>query len=668
MINVRRLILLSILGLAVVFSGFPGGGAERTQEPREAARVADETTFQARVFASPSNYTAETGQSITSFAQAPMLDALDLPPVRDRLPVEPLVIQPHETIGNYGGNLRGLAIFPDAGGWDIDKPNQVNLFRLEHDLSTFYPSAARDWEFNDDLTSITISLREGMRWSDGVEVTTEDVRFAYEDIWLNTEINPTPPALYSPGGQFMELEIIDDYTFRLHFAVPFPPILNALALSWQPVLLYPSHYLADFHIDYNSNAEADAAAAGFSSWVSWFGWAQPVTNLQNDINRPTLGPWVLDRIDNAGNRYFVRNPYFWAVDTAGNQLPYIDTTERVLVENREVRTLRIIGGNADLAAWDMPMAEFTLFRENEQAGGYRAMIWPQAVMGRTTFEFNYTTEDPFKNELYNDLRFRQAMSVAIDRDEINEVMAFGEGRPYQATVAPNASFYQEWMGQHYAQYDPDLANELLDEIGLSWDSNRRWRLDPNGRPIQLTVESQFQIFIDYSMLVKDYWEAVGIQVTPRLVERSLLLERRAANQMDVGVYFMGASLEPQMFQNPNPFDVPTQWASFYAGNQWSLWLQTDGAEGIEPPEDVKRGAELAAQWQQTEPGTPEYLRLGEELVTNFTENLRAIGVMALEPIPIMIRNGLGNTPTDGTWNGGPLQIAPYLVEQWYWQE
>jgi peptide/nickel transport system substrate-binding protein len=669
--GVLHVALAFLLVFATAVGAFAGGQVEDESPEQEATEVTAGEGFNAANYATLSDYTAETGNEITSFNEAPMLAEMvaagDLPPVEERLPVEPLVVKPADRIGKYGGKLRAMALNPTGGGLDADKSRMSAMFRYAADFSTLEPNVAQGWEFSPDNTSVTITLREGLKWSDGDPVTTEDVMFAYESIWLNQDLTPVLPSNLSPGGEFMKVVALDDYTFRLDFSVPYPPILSILALRWDPILMYPKHYLSQFHPDYNENAEEEAIEAGFDGWISHFDYQMQSRSNQQEPDRPTLESWVLDRQDDAGNRYFLRNPYYFKIDTEGNQLPYIDQIDRVLVENREVRTLRIVSGEADFAGWDLPISEFTLYKENESAGDYRVSVWPQAVNGRTTYDFNYGHPDPFKRELFNDLRFRQAMSVAINREEINEVLAFGEAVPMQATSTPSASFYEEWMGQHYAQYDPDLANELLDEIGLEWDEDNEWRLGPDGRPIQLTIESRWQIFIDYSELVKEYWENVGLQVAVRLQEPALLQTRRDAGEIEVGVFYLGESLEPLMFQNPSSFKIVNDWASYQIGNEWEDWIRTGGDAGIEPPEDVIRQYEVAGQWQQQVPGSEEYLRLGKEMLTLFTEGLRSIGVIGMPPIPIVFKSGLANVPLQGTWQGGPLMFRPYQPEQWYWE-
>ena len=664
-------IFAAAVAMLALAGGFAFGGAqEDAPEQGATAAAADMATTGAVVnYATLADYESATGNRITTFSEAPVLAAMvasgDLPPVDQRLPAEPMVVSPQDSIGTFGGSMRAAALAPTTGDGDIVKARQQNLFGYESDFTTIGAEVAKGWELNDDLSAITIFLREGMKWSDGAPLTSADLQFAYEDILLNKDLTPVAPGNLRPGGELGVLEVIDDYSARLSFAAPYPPILAILALTHQPIFLYPKHYLSQFHAGYNEDADAQAKAAGFETWIQWFG-SHRLRHAGEDTERPELDTWNLDRVDNAGFKYYTRNPYYFKVDTAGNQLPYVDELVRVLVENREVRTLKIVSGEFDYVGWDLPLKEYTLYKENEEQNDYRVMVWPQAVAARTAYEFNYGAEDEVLRAIFEDLRFRQAMSLAIDREEIIKVLAFGRAEPMQAAALPNTSFFLPWTAEHFAEYDPARANALLDEMGLAWDDAQRVRLRPDGEPLQVTIETVHQVFVDYSELVKEYWEAVGVQVAVKKLEPNLGVARRNAGEIEVAVYYLGESMEALMFQNPGAFKIQKKWATRKIGNDWESWLTSGGAEGIEPPEDVKQLYDVASRWQQTEPGSDGYLALGAEMLEIFANNLRTIGVIGMPPIPIVFKSGLANTPTEGLWQGGPFMFSPYQAEQWYW--
>ena len=662
-------VLLACLTLGAVFAG---GEKEKPKEEKAATTVTETAMVGVVNYATLMDYTQKTGNKIGSFSEAPMLAALvkagKLPPVAKRLPEEPMVVKPKDAIGKYGGSIRAPALGPTGSGWDIMKTRAQNLLFYESDFSTIVPNVAKGWDFSGDAKSLTLYLRKGMKWSDGTPLTADDIMFTFEDILLNDDLTPVKPGNLSPGGELFKIVKIDDYTFRLDFAVPYPPILSILPLAWNPILLYPKAYLQNYHLEYNSKAEEQAKKAGYDSWWSWFNYYKSARADQVEINRPSLDTWVLKSVDSAGYKYFERNPYYFKIDTAGNQLPYIDEQVRVLVENREMRTLKIVSGEVDFAGWDLPLKEFTLYKENEQTGNYRVMVWPQSVGGRTTYDFNLGHEDPVLREIFNDVRFRQALSVAVDRDELNKVLAYGKAVARQAAATPDCTFYESWMGEYFAQYDPDQANKLLDEMGLEWDKQHEFRLRPDGKTLEVTIESQHQVFIDYSELVKENWDKVGVKTTVKKQERTLIMARREAGEIDVGVYYLGESIEALMFQNPGAFKILQKYASRKIGKDWENWIKTGGTDGIEPPEDVKRLYDTAGRWQQTIPASDEYKKLGKEMLTIFAKGLWSIGVIGMPPIPIVIANGLENTPTEGAWQGGPFMFMPYQAEQWYWNK
>ena len=278
------------------------------------------STLTPTIYVTLSQYESETGNRITSFNEAPTLAALvaagELPPVAERLPDEPQVIEPLERIGTYGGDLRALA--SGARGVDVDtrRPRVQNL--VQYDLKEILPNIPLAYEFNDDASELTFDLRKGMRWSDGEPLTSADFLFWYEDVLMNEELTPAFRAIWRPGGEVVKVEAIDDFTVRYRFAVPHPLILHFLTLKRSDAgrfAIDPKHYLSQFHINHNPKAGDLAKEQGHDTWVELFR-AHDVRNVQDDMDHPRLSPWIIDSVDSVGNHYFARNPYFWKIDTA----------------------------------------------------------------------------------------------------------------------------------------------------------------------------------------------------------------------------------------------------------------------------------------------------------------------------------------------------------------
>ena len=621
-------------------------------------------------FATPTDYAEATGQQVEPVNEAPVLAAMvaagELPPLAERLPVEPVVVEPSEEIGVYGGTLTTAASGPTWGGGDDWQVRAQFTFALMPDMTTVVPNIAKGWEWSDDLTSLTIYLREGMRWSDGHPFTTDDVMFWYEDIMWNEDLTPSHPTFLSPGGQFLEVERIDAYTFAFHFAVPYPPITNLLAIG-QVEPYAPKHYLQQFHVNYNDDVDELANASGYEHWYELFSFHNSWNfgQQQQDPDRPCLYAWKMDRVDAAGNKYFSRNPYYWKIDTAGNQLPYMDNQIRTVVESVEVFGLQAMSGELTAAGQFLSLSDFPIYKDGEERGGYRVMLWDGSYGSNVKFQFNHTHQDPILREIFNDIRFRQAASLAIDRDEINETYFFGLATPRQATATPETRFFEPWMGEHYAEFDPDRANALLDEMGLEWDANRRYRLLPDGRTFSLTIpvvpgELREQV----STLVHDYWEDIGISIDIRTMDKTLSSERMVANELDLHPWDQSNASEFGMYTETGRM-APAQVES--PAGAWVDWRNSGGELGEEPPQEVKRGFQLLDEWQRTLPGSDEYMELGREFLTLSVQNLWHIGTVGLSPQPVIIRSDVGNAPHDGIWGWEYRRFLPFGGDQWFYR-
>jgi len=346
-----------------------------------------------------------------------------------------------------------------------------------------------------------------MKWSDGVPFTADDFLFWYNDIILNDELTPVKPKTWSPGGELVKVEKLNDWTVRFRFVTPYPSIIDILACGNDPFA--PRHYFKKYHIKYNPKANEIAKKEGYDFWWQCFNFHNLGGRKQKGVNLPCLKPWTLSKGDSHGNLYYKRNPYYWKIDTAGNQLPYIDRQTNILVSNVEVMNLKVINGEFDNAAIHLHLKNFPLYKDGEKRGNYHVMLWPKSWGSDICFTFNETHKDPVLRKIFSDLKFRQAMSLAINRDEINEILFFGKATPRQATAPPDTSFYEDWMGKYYIEYDPKGANKLLDEMGLKWDKNHQYRLRPDGKTLAITIEYFEGVGGEpigkCCELVKEYW-------------------------------------------------------------------------------------------------------------------------------------------------------------------
>ncbi len=612
-------------------------------------------------YPSLADYENITGKTIESFSEAPMLRvkvaAGELPPVEERLPQEPGVTVPRDEIGEYGGTL--------TGWWDIIWISHFEFYGLGMigpDLKVV-PNIAKGWDLSEDAKTLTVYLRKGMKWSDGELFTADDFLFWYEDIVLNDELTPSKPTRWSPGGELMQVEKVDDYTVTWSFAIPNSRVIETITQGFQWA---PKHYLEKWHPKYNPNAQKLAEEEGYDNW-----WAAFKFHLEElgDPNRPSLAPWQTTKVDSFNNMYLERNPYFWKVDTAGNQLPYVDNLIHMQFESGEAYILKIMAGEIPFGGLSLNFNDYPLYKQDEEKGDYSVVLATATAGAETGIVFNYTHKDPVLKEIFNDIRWRQAMSLAINRDEINEALYFGMGTPRQATMTPGASFYEDWMGKYYAEYDPEKANRLLDEMGLQWNEGDQWRLRPDGEDLALTFE-YYQDITEHFELIKKYWEEVGVKVSlKRVGDSGLYRTRLAANETDLGVWKFDYQTEirsrkagPLERFRP-PFHTPSV---ALGGVEWWNWWKSDGEIGEEPPEIIKELYDLTVQWGATTTGSDEYLRIGKEVLTINLENLFVIGTVGLIPKPIIITNSLKNVIYEGEVFGADyLRWMQYAPWQWF---
>ncbi|MDO4291936.1 MAG: ABC transporter substrate-binding protein [Eubacteriales bacterium] len=593
----------------------------------------------------------------------------ELPPIEERLPKEPYVIEVDE-IGAYGGTYVGAAFGPTSGALDTEGLRFQSLLTIEKDLNTFKPNLIHSYEINDDFTEFTIHLREGMKWSNGDLLTADDWMFWYEDVLMNKDLNPAVESVYTTNGTPMTYEKVDDYTVKIVFAESNPAFEVTMATRCTSLIrtfFAPKEYLSKWHINYNPEAEALAKEEGYESWVLCFQAHIDNTQAQKDTEAPDVYPWVLDRIDENGNRFFTRNPYYHVVDQEGNQLPYIDEQEAMLVQDKDVRNLKLISGEI-LAAGEnpLPVADYTMLKENEAAGDYQVFLFENTRGSDCAFTFNITDKDPTLREIFNNVKFRQAMSYALDRNTMNETLCFGRGTVRQATAASNTTFMNEAFENAFIEYDVDKANALLDESGYAWNADHTVRLMPNGQEFNLTVET-IEEFAPFAEMACEYWTAIGIQSTLKQEERSFYLEKGKSNDRHIQAFTMDSvgefNLRSTSFSRLRPGNAFDDLEFMQA---YKDYWDSNGANGEEPPAYIQEIRDDCLKFATLSPDDPEYATLGESLLERISEQCWFIGV-SVSPRLVVISNRLGNTPTEGTFANDYNFWKPYRGDAWYFK-
>jgi peptide/nickel transport system substrate-binding protein len=647
------------------------GGA---QQPVAEAPVGEATEAPAESGEAESGE-AESGEAAapTQYAQAPMLDELvasgDLPPVDERLPAEPVVVEPVDEIGTYGGTLRFAVV--ETNLQNFTRLREAGLFRYNFRNTEVEPHLAKSFEFSDDLKTLRIELREGHKWSDGQPFTVDDIIFRYEDVTSNPELSPAFNNFWAPGGERAVFTKVSDTVLEITFAVPYPTVLDLLGrsiFSTDPNFLMPKHYLEKWHIDYNPDANELAEEEGFESWTEAFlAHANPVGAME--IGRPTIWAWMPEQ-STTDRAVVVRNPYYPEVDTAGNQLPYIDRIDVSVTGNKEVQILKASSGELDFEGWYLSLAEMPVLQQNAEQGNYEVITASSLRTSEFALMPNHNTPDELLNELFNSLEFRTAMSLGIDREAINEVVFFGLARPFPALPLPYNSFFKPEWETMFVEHNPEEANAILDGLGLTEKDSEGFRLRPdNGERLSLLIEigSQEGPKIEICELVVSQWIEIGLEGVCRVTEGSLFTQRNLGNEMIIPTWHLDRAglfgrADPLWFAFTNPSQQ--RWAPM-----WATWYASGGAEGIEPPQEIKDMQDVFNRWQQTLPDSPEFIELGGQYYQWMAENAHMIGTVGLGPVPLLISNRLHNVQKEDVWWGSDHNFyAPFQPAQWYISE
>lgn len=592
--------------------------------------------------------------------------------VNERLPEEPLVVVPYKEIGKYGGQLEGLSLGPESGNSEYLSWRHANFLRYTDDLVTIVPNLVKDFEVSDDLMTFTFMLRKGHKWSDGEPFTTADVQFWWEDIILNKELTPEVPSYWVFGGEPMKLEVVDETTFKFITAAPAPGLVPWLARTWI-LPAAPRHYLESKHLKYNPDINDEAVAEGKANWVDYFytfhgEWQDSVHRW---IETPRLEAWLVVE-ETPEYQLAAANPYYHVVDTAGNQLPYVNYTRENYTQDYQVMELKIINGEIDQKAQTLGFASVPVFKEHEADGDYKVYLVDAASDGNT-LGFNCTHKDSELRQFFSNPDFRYAMSIALDRSEFNKVICYGECDEVSngVPIHPSASFAKEEWYTYGTEYDPETANQMLDELGLDKKDADGFRLLPSGKRLVVLANYTIQSIGSAAMnLVKSYWEAVGVKVELKEIATEQYRSLAANNDLDIASFTSGTTLEPSFLSNQYRFVPPfgDSMLEPICGLSYFEWFKTDGAAGEEPTEDMKRLWELTQQFKTLLPGSADYVKVGQEIGDIHMKNMWLIGITGPSPVVLIAKNRLGNFVPVPVSGFEFYREHPTRPDQWYIME
>ena len=599
----------------------------------------------------PEEPAAEIAAPEGKYSQSPYLDEQvasgELPPVEDRLPTNPLVVVagvisevddlPDLEIGEYGGVMRFAHPSPDVNA-------DIGIMLIENVLAApgigitgIYGNVVESYEVNDDNTVFSFNLREGLKWSDGEPVTTADVRFVYEDVLLNETYSQAIPNKFrsagSPDGDPMTLEILDDYAFTISFSESYGGFLRELSIKgWQGYtdVFKPAHHLKPIHSAYGDADEIQAMMdeKGLDTQSALFA---AVDCLEWDLftqrcsGFPAMWPWI-NVTDNDSFMRFVRNPYYFKVDAAGNQLPYIDEVVSALAADTDTVNLKVFANEVDMLREDTALLKLPLYQEAKDKGYINFAILDNHV-DPTSLWLNYTYDDPVWREVVNNVEFRRALNLAINRQEIIETVYYGFGSLPETVPS---------------EHDLARAQEILDSIGMDQRDSDGWRLGPDGNTFVflLEVADHAPDMLPVAELLTEYFRAAGIKTTLKKLEPSYWGELFGANGLQATLLW---SVQPMWRDDTwDDYTIITR-----VTTEWRNWVKSNGESGEEPPASVQRLIEIHQERIATVPASEEDLALAEEIYQIHHDNILVLTIAEKVGYVLVTDAAMRNVPIAG---------------------
>ncbi|MFW6271224.1 MAG: ABC transporter substrate-binding protein [Bacillota bacterium] len=465
-----------------------------------------------------------------------MVDEGELEPLEERLPEEPMEMDPIEETGEYGGTWQRYDNSDDFATFLMSLYGH-SWIRFVDDGTDIAPNLAVDWESNDDDTVWTIHFREGVKWSDGEPFTVDDIMFWWEDMVLNDEFVEVVPDEFQAGGETAEISKIDDYTLEIEYAAPAPLLPERLAM-WPnrgsgPRLITPEHHMKQFHPEYTDEYDNYEELEERLDW-----WTYP--------DSPTLTAWKTADYEAGDYISWERNPYYWAVDDEGNQLPYIDEVHDQYVAEREVFKLNASDGKSDMQIrpFLLTMEDISMLKQNEEKNNFKTLLWDSGSGSGPVYIPNHNYPDETKRELYRNPEFLKAISHAINRDRINKMVYYNEGEPTTGTLSPKASEYQTEEGKEIfkewknlaVEYKRKKAEKMLDELDVVDQDDDGWREMPNGEELTLRIDTDAEASDEYMQtneLVKEDWEEIGLETIINTIDGSELTTMVQSAEFDI---------------------------------------------------------------------------------------------------------------------------------------
>jgi peptide/nickel transport system substrate-binding protein len=583
--------------------------------------------------------------------------------VDERLPSDPKVAD-SETIGDPGGELRMLM----GGPKDTRMMVVYGYARLVGytPALTLAPDILTSVDVQDGRV-FTLHLRSGHKWSDGQPFTSEDFRYWFEDVAQNNQLSPSGlPVSMMVQGEVPRFEVLDETTIRYTWTRPNPLFLPQLAGA-DPLYIYcPSHYLKQFHEKFADKVALEALVKKNNqrNWAALH--ARMDSMYRNDNpNLPSLEPWVLKTKPPSERFIFERNPYYYRVDESGHQLPYIDRVIMSIADSKIIPA-KTGAGESDLQARYLRFDNYTFLKDSEARNKYSVHLWRTGPGSQLALYPNLNVNDEIWRALVRDLRFRRALSLAVNRHEINQAIYFGLAIEGQNTVLPQSPLYEPEYRAAWANFDLNEANRLLDLIGLTKRDSDGMRLLPDGRPMEIIVENSGESTeqSDVLELIRDSWRRIGIRLFAKPLQLTLFRRRVFSGEtlmsIDKGIEngLATPSMPPQEFAPINQQQL--QWP------KWGQYYETKGKAGEAPDlPPATRLKELYEDWLGAAL-PPDQSRIWHAMLQIWADQVFSIGTVAGVLQPVVVSEKLHNVPEEGFYNWDPGAFFGVFKPDTFW--
>jgi peptide/nickel transport system substrate-binding protein len=591
----------------------------------------------------------------------------ELPPVAERLPKNPAVAVMPE-IGTQGGEMRMLM----ANAKDtriLVAYSYARLVCYDRDYK-LVPDICESFTVEEGRI-FTFKLREGHKWSDGEPFTSEAFRYFWEDVANNEELMPTGvPKVLTVDGKAAKVEYPDALTIRYTWEGPNPEFLPQLAGASPLFIFRPGHYLKKFHKKYADAAKLEETVkeSGQPSWAALHNRRD--NQYRNDNPKlPTLDPWALQNKPPAERFVFKRNPYYYRVDEKGQQLPYADQVVFDIADSKLIPA-KTAAGDSDLQARNLRFDNYTVLKDaEEQKQTFWVRLWDDGRGSKLVLYPNLTTNDVVWRGVLRDVRCRRALSMAIDRDEINQAIYYGLGVPGNNTVLNFSPLYKPEYTTTWATTDIEEANRLLDEVGFTKRSNDNIRLLPDGRPMVVIIDTAGESTeeTDVLQLIRDSWKKIGVDLFTKPSELEVFRNRIFAGDSIMSVWvgvdngFPSADMSPWEFTPTSQQQL--QWA------KWGQYYETKGEAGekVDMPEAQKL-AELMEAWRDAI-DTEKRAAVWEQILAIWTDQVYTFGTVSNVPQPVVVNRHLHNVPEKAIWSWDPgAQFGVYKPDTFWFDE